>query len=212
MEEEFLNSLYFKSIILGYDKHELIEMLNNNNNDNPLETFLVLFNDTAKVDPSFFALSDEIIDKIEHVIGEYRFDENNKEFRDSINNIIVFCNQLKSFSEDDKDKIYLDYIKRQSVERNKIVFYIDDLFDALEMDAIVYETIKNGDDINNPYIVNNIVPTTYYLLHNCFPLVLDEDFYHNLMNILKDEKILSKKDKKNAKKLLRTMNKIDSII
>ncbi len=211
MEEEFLNSLYFKSIILGYDKYELIEMLDNNN-DNPLETFLVLFTDTAKVDPCFFALSDEIIDKIQHIINKYRFDENNKEYRDSINNIIVFCNRIKILSEDEKDKIYLDYIKRQSVERHKIVFYINDLFDALEMDAIVYESIKNGDDINNPYIVNNIVSTAYYLLHNCFPLVLDDDFYHNLMNILKDEKILSKKDKKNAKKLIRTMNKIDNII
>ncbi len=98
MEEEFLNSLYFKSIILGYDKYELIEMLDNNN-DNPLETFLVLFTDTAKVDPCFFALSDEIIDKIQHIINKYRFDENNKEYRDSINNIIIFCNRIKILSE-----------------------------------------------------------------------------------------------------------------
>ena len=211
MEQHFLNSLYFKSIIISYDKYELIDMLNNN--DNPLETFIILLNDTAHVDPSFFALDDEILDKIYYVVNKYRFDDinRNEDTINKVNDIIIFCNEVRSFSQEDKDEIYYEYIKKQSVERHKIIVYEEDLFEALSMDAIVYEAVKNN-NIDNTYKKNNIISTTNYLLHNYFPLVLDKDYYTNLNNILMDDNVLSNKEKRKGKKLLKTMKKINNII
>ena len=211
MEENFLNSLYFKSIILSYDEKELVEMLNNN--ENPLDTFMVLLGSTAELDPSFFALDDSILDKIYYVISKYRFEDVNKNEKTNkaINEIITFCNKVRGFSQEDKDEIYLNYIRKQSFERQKLIFYQDDLFENLSMDAVVYEAVKNN-NIDNPYIKNNIVSTTNYLLHNCFTLVLDEDYYNNLKTILTDENVLSKKERKRAKRIIRTLKKIDNII
>ena len=50
------------------------------------------------------------------------------------------------------------------------------------MDAIVYDAVKNN-KVDDPIVKNNIVSTTNYLLHNYFPLVLDEDYYNNLKKI-----------------------------
>ena len=89
MEETFLNSLYFKSILITYEKDELIEMLEKS--DDPLKTFLTLLGDTAEADPSFFALDDSFLDKINYVIHKYRFDgtEKDEETIGMINDIIL---------------------------------------------------------------------------------------------------------------------------
>ena len=209
MEQEFLNSIYFKSIILGFDREELIENLNLH--DNPLEVFMTLLSDTAKWDSSFFALDDEILDKILYVVNKYRFNNIDSESFEMINDVIRFCNEVRNFSEEDKDKIYIDYVRRQSMERHKLIYYQDDLFAAIGMDALVYEAVKNN-EVDNPYVRNSIVPSTHYFLHNCFPIVLDKEYYNNLKNILMDDNILSKKDKRSGKKILKTMKKIDNII
>jgi len=212
MEQEFLNSLYFKSILITYEKDELIKMLDQS--DDPLETFIVLLSDTAQVDPSFFALDDSFLDKISFVIHKYRFDGTNRdeETINKINEVIRFCNGVKAFSDDDKDKIYSHYVGIQTVQRHKLIYYEEDLYEAISMDAVVYESVKNNQNMDNPYIRDNIISTTNYILQNYFPLVIDRDYFYNLKNILEDEKYLSKKDRKNGKRLLKTMKSMESII
>ena len=211
MEQQFLNSIYFKSIMISYDREELVDMLDDN--DNPLNTFMILLEDTLELDPSFLSLDDSFPEKVHYVLNHYRFDEVNRNEKtiDKVNNIIVFCNEIISMSEDEKNDIYFNYVRNQTFQRRKFIFYEDDLFEAIGMDAVVYEAVKNN-RVDNPYIKKNIVPTTYYLLHNCFPLVLDKDYYNNLKNILVDENILSRKDRKKGKKILKTMKRIDNII
>ena len=77
MEETFLNSLYFKSILITYEKDELIEMLEKS--DDPLKTFLTLLGDTAEADPSFFFLFYSFLNKINYVIHKYIFDGSYKD-------------------------------------------------------------------------------------------------------------------------------------
>lgn len=212
MKQTFLHSMYFKSIILSYEEDELIEMLDQN--DDPLDAFITLLYDTAEVDPSFFALDDSIINKIQSVLNKYRFDGKHKdeETIDTINDMIIFCNEVKAFSREDKDKIYLSYIRNQSVQRQQLMYYPEDLFEAISMDAVVYESVKENSRIDNPYIRDNIVSTTNYLLQNYFPLVLESNYYNNLKVILADDSTLDKKDKKRAKRLLKTMKSMESII
>ena len=213
MEQQFLNSLYFKSIILNYGNDEIINMLNHKDIDNPLDKFMTLFNDTVEVDPSFLALDESIVDKIKYVINYYRSSETNKneETINKMNEIIIFCNEISSFTEEEKDLIYFDYIKKQSFQRRKLIFFQNNLFEAIGMDAIVYDAVKKN-RVDDPIVKNNIVSTTNYLLHNYFPLVLDEDYYKNLKNILTSKNILSRKERNRGKRILKTMKRIDNII
>lgn len=204
----FKNFIYLKDQLLKADYQVLREMYEDYEN---YIAFVVAVVDILNNEPLFFLLNEDMIDEVENILSIHRFTKNDSDLKETINQIVIFFNQLIANNEEEKDLLYYDFVVNQEDMRRVIFKDENTLVQALSYDADVLEAIEDNNFTfldKDPFTLMSI----NYLMSRCSNLFQDERISNNtidqLNNISDRNNHFGGRVKAYSKDLKRTVQKI----
>ena len=218
-KEKFINSIAFKNNIILYDGKGLKKEYDEKFTE-PFKELLKRYNDTKELDEGFFYLSDVMNNRIIDALNLYRFDGNRTdEELNTINNIIIEFNTIKSIPQEIREKIIELYKKLEEKKRKyfygKNINLLADvlnmiendfkLFDTIEKDSTLEELSKkeNNEELNTPMF---LIQGLNNFLDQC-PELFEEESFKNKSQELLDSVSSNRKEKKHIKMIKKQIKK-----
>lgn len=219
-KEKFINSITFKNDIILYDGKRLKKEYDKEFAE-PFKVLLKRYNDTKELDECFFYLSDVMNNRIIDVLNLYRFDGNRTgEELNTINNIIIEFNIIKSIPQQTREKIIEFYKKLEEKKRKyfygKNINLLADvlnmiendfkLFDTIEKDSTLEELSKkeNNEELNTPMF---LIQGLNNFLDQC-PELFEEEVFRNKSRELLDSFSPNRTEKRHIKRIKKQIKEI----
>ena len=202
---QYIKTLLFKHIILANDEHELIELLDKN--EDSLCLFIDIMTDTFDLDENFFKLDKSIVEKVFAVLNNYRYEERFKMFKETVNDYIRVFNPLLKMDDEDRWILRNKYMDYESGMRGLNIEKKSKLFYYLKNDIIVYQSILEGR--SNETTTNLIEEATYNFLNRCPKMFDSEVILNNTLELLCNKKPnLNLRENSFRKTLIKEMNNL----
>ena len=200
---EFENIMIFKNQLINLDKKEIIKVYQDVSNYALfLNTIIMLINNENVL----FLLDDNYLDKVYSILDIHRYDLNDSDVFDTVNDIIDALNIIKTIKS--KEEYVREYVKYQENLRGFKFKEPDDFLYALSYDAVVIAGLR---DNNIPIQYDDLFISSIRYFINIYPDYFDD--YEILDNVYqKLEEINSRKgikyiaNRKDAKKLIKALN------
>lgn len=200
---EFENIMIFKNQLINLDKKEIIKVYQDVSNYALfLNTIIMLINNENVL----FLLDDNYLDKVYSILDIHRYDLNDSDVFDTVNDIIDALNIIKTIKS--KEEYVREYVKYQESLRGFKFKEPDDFLYALSYDAVVIAGLR---DNNIPIQYDDLFISSIRYFINIYPDYFDD--YEILDNVYqKLEEINSRKgikyisNRKDAKKLIKALN------
>ena len=203
---EFENVMIFKNQLINLDKKQLLELYKDVSNYALFINVIVILINCENV---LFLLDDNYINKIYSLLDIHRYDLNDKNTFNIINDIIDALNKIKSI--ENKEEYVSEYVKYQENLRGFKFKTTDDFLYALTYDAVVVAGLK---DKKIPIEFDDLFLSSINYFLNIYPEYFeDEEILENVF--LRLEEIVSRKGLKNifnksdAKKLIKVLKSMD---
>lgn len=184
---ENVNSMLVKNQLLVLKEDELVKKYKNN--DRNFQAFISGTNRLLDIEPEYFLIMDDSMEKVRTIISENRMNyKNKKETIDKMNEAIISLNKLSHLDSKYKIDLLKDYIEnqykvRRIEEPRKSDAYNLDL-NLLANDIVVFSNIINPKQEDEEIEVQYIYSSINYLV-NVMPELFDEDLKNRLITILK---------------------------
>ena len=184
---ENVNSMLVKNQLLVLKEDELVKKYKNN--DRNFQAFISGTNRLLDIEPEYFLIMDDSMEKVRTIISENRMNyKNKKETIDKMNEAIISLNKLSHLDSKYKIDLLKDYIEnqykvRRIEEPRKSDAYNLDL-NLLANDIVVFSNIINPKQEDEEIEVQYIYSSINYLV-NVMSELFDEDLKNRLITILK---------------------------
>ena len=140
--EDFVNVLLLRNQLVNVELSELMKFYEDYDR---FCTFLRSVLVLRDVDSAFLLFRPEFIEKIERVIQIHRFGEKRSEVWGDINEIVLYLNQIKSYSDDFREMLKEDYRTYQQDCRKTPFEDENEFLYSMAYDAVVYCAIQRND-------------------------------------------------------------------
>ena len=107
-------------------------------------TFLNAIVALSECDSAFLLFSDDFLEKILYVVQVHRFDFEEKEVKECINDIIGYVNQIKVMPQEKKNILKNGYLTYQEEQRGVSFHTTESLIASLSYDAVVFSSLRDG--------------------------------------------------------------------
>ena len=177
----FKNFIYLKDQLMCLTSKELQESYQDIDN---YTAFIYATVDLINNEASFYLLDSEYIEKTQDVIGINRFHEEIKDLRNTINDIIVCLNGIKSIKDPIRTEVLCEYIVEQEVARRVIFKERDAILHALSYDSSVLAALDGEEDLDTLTIDPYTLMSINYLSLKCPLLFEDKKIKSNAVKTL----------------------------
>lgn len=210
MIQEISDYLLIRSLLYNSDSEELIEVAKEKDN------YIYILNNIYELmqEENFIFVDPHLVTNVEDFIYKYRFDYNrDKEINDKMNYIIGRLNDYKNMSDKRKQFIIDNWVQEESQNRNLPFIYknLNNLLSLISLDTLYYQGMIS---IDKPFNIEYVVE--YVSIINIIMNRFSESFNDDIeflevtrqnLQILKDNKKISKIDSKMIKEALKKVNK-----
>lgn len=210
MIQEISDYLLIRSLLYNSDSEELIEVAKEKDN------YIYILNNIYELmqEEDFIFVDPHLVTNVEDFIYKYRFDYNrDKEINDKMNYIIGRLNDYKNMSDKRKQFIIDNWVQEESQNRNLPFGYknLNNLLSLISLDTLYYQGMIS---IDKPFNIEYVVE--YVSIINIIMNRFSESFNDDIeflevtrqnLQILKDNKKISKIDSKMIKEALKKVNK-----
>jgi len=203
---EFENVMIFKNQLINLDKNQLVELYTDVSNYALFINVIIILINNENI---LLVLDDEYLDKIYRILDIHRYDLNDKEIFNTINEIIDSLNKIKSI--ENKEEYVEEYVKYQQNLRECCFKTAEDFLYALSYDAVVIAELKNKD---MPIYNDNLFIASIKYFLNIYPVYFEDDevlnsVYERLGEIASRKGLKNINNKNDAKRLIKVLDSID---
>lgn len=210
MIQEISDYLLIRSLLYNSDSEELIEVAKEKDN------YIYILNNIYELmqEENFIFVDPHLVTNVEDFIYKYHFDYNrDKEINDKMNYIIGRLNDYKNMSDKRKQFIIDNWVQEESQNRNLPFVYknLNNLLSLISLDTLYYQGMIS---IDKPFNIEYVVE--YVSIINIIMNRFSESFNDDIeflevtrqnLQILKDNKKISKIDSKMIKEALKKVNR-----
>lgn len=200
---EFENIMIFKNQLINLEKKELIRLYTDVSNYALfINTIIILINE----ENTLFLLDDNYIDKIYAILDIHRYDLNDNEVFNIVNDIIDALNKIKGI--ENKEEYVKEYVKFQEGLRGYKFKEADDFLYALTYDAVVVAGLK---DKSIPIQYDDLFLSSINYFLNIYPEYFEDSVTlksvrERLEEITMRKGISNRFNKQSAKRLIKELN------
>lgn len=200
---EFENIMIFKNQLINLEKKELIQLYTDVSNYALfINTIIILINE----ENTLFLLDDNYIDKIYAILDIHRYDLNDNEVFNIVNDIIDALNKIKGI--ENKEEYVKEYVKFQEGLRGYKFKEADDFLYALTYDAVVVAGLK---DKSIPIQYDDLFLSSINYFLNIYPEYFEDSVILKSVRVRLEEITMRKGisnrfNKQSAKRLIKELN------
>lgn len=211
MKDDIVEMITLKSLLFSLDEEECLEKCDS---FQAYEDFLYDTSILLTLEPDFFLLDKDYMEKVRKVIYSYRFKFHTSDLIFTSNQIIVALNHLEQLTSDQVDSRVKEYVDFQE-EARKISFSdMDNLILANIYDLVSYQAFSGKvDDKLSPMLIYSSL--NYFA--SCYPILFsDTSFFARADGYINDrmkrntifqrkENLYAKETKENIQKVKRNL-------